>query len=273
VHNTTHPSGRWQQKIEDHLAHVWVQNSLIGLIFVNALILGFETSPEITLAYGDTLALLDHSILAIFVLEIALLIFARGWRYFRDPWCVFDFLVVGISLVPTSTGSSVFRSLRVLRMLRFINKVESIKKVASGLVSAIPGLGAVVGLMLILYYVTSVFATNEFGRDYPELFGNLGLSFFTLFQIMTLDGWSDSVARPVMQQFPYSWIFFVVFILFATFIVVNLFLAVIEESLISESEDNKLIKSLHVHIAKLEEKLEQQNEVLVELKEFLHKQE
>ena len=260
-----------RQKIEYFIAHDKAQNVLIFLILLNAIILGFETSPDIVQQYGHTLSLVDHGILGIFILDIGLLIAVRGLSYFKDPWCVFDFLVVGVSLVPANLGSSVFRSLRILRMLRFINKVQSIKKVAAGLITAIPGLGAVVGLMLILYYVTAVFATNEFGQSYPDLFGNIGLSFFTLFQIITLDGWSDSVARPVMQQFPYAWIFFIIFILLATFIVVNLFLAVIEESLISESEDNKLIKALSEHVHTLENKLNQQNLMLSELKDLLKK--
>jgi voltage-gated sodium channel len=181
---------------------------------------------------------LDHLILSVFTLEIVLLIASRGWRYFTDPWCIFDFLVVGISLVPVTESLSVLRSLRVLRVLRLINKIESMKNVVAGLLSALPGLGSVFSLILIVFYVAGVIATNEFGAAFPDYFGDLTHTLFTLFQVMTLESWSDSVARPVMAQFPYAWVFFVMFILIATFIVVNLFIAVIVDSLTSSSQDN-----------------------------------
>jgi voltage-gated sodium channel len=154
---------------------------------------------------------------------------------------VFDFVVIAIALVPATESLSVLRALRVLRVLRLINKVESMRKVVGGLLSCLPSLASVVSLILIIFYVSAVIATNLFGQEFPELFGGMGNTAFTLFQVMTLESWSDGIARPVMEKFPYAWVFFIFFILIATFVIVNLFIAVIVDSLTSgsSSEDTQ----------------------------------
>jgi voltage-gated sodium channel len=221
----------WKAALERFWGHKNVQNFIIALILVNAALLGMETSPTIMAAWGETLHTIDHVILAVFVAEIGCLLAARGWRFFRDPWGVFDFLVVGIALVPASGPFAVLRSLRVLRVLRLVNKIKSIRRVVAALLGAIPGMASVFGLVMILFYVFAVISTKLFGQSFPDLFGDLGLSLFTLFQIMTLEGWSGDIARPIMEVYPSSWIFFLIFILTATFTVLNLFIAVIVNSL------------------------------------------
>lgn len=220
-----------KHRIEAFWALKSVQNVVIALILINAVLLGMETSPRIMASWGKLITTLDHAILTVFVVEIASLLFARGWRFFKDPWSVFDFVVVGIALIPASGPFAVLRSLRVLRVLRLISKIPSIRKVVGALLGALPGMASVFALVMILFYVNAVIATKLFGQDFPELFGNLGMSFFTLFQVMTLEAWAGGVARPVMEIYPYAWIFFILFILTATFTVLNLFVAVIVNSL------------------------------------------
>ena len=220
-----------KHRIEAFWALKSVQNVVIALIIINAVLLGMETSPRIMASWGKLITTLDHAILTVFVVEIASLLFARGWRFFKDPWSVFDFVVVGIALIPASGPFAVLRSLRVLRVLRLISKIPSIRKVVGALLGALPGMASVFALVMILFYVNAVIATKLFGQDFPELFGNLGLTFFTLFQVMTLEAWAGGVARPVMEIYPYAWIFFILFILTATFTVLNLFVAVIVNSL------------------------------------------
>jgi voltage-gated sodium channel len=221
----------WKGALERFWGHKTVQNFIIALILVNAAILGMETSPRIMEAWGEGLHVLDQVILTVFVAEIVCLLAARGFRFFKDPWCVFDFIVVGIALVPASGPFAVLRSLRVLRVLRLVNKIKSIRRVVAALLGAIPGMASVFGLVMILFYVFAVISTKLFGSSFPDLFGDLGLSLFTLFQIMTLEGWSGDIARPIMEVYPHSWIFFLIFILTATFTVLNLFIAVIVNSL------------------------------------------
>lgn len=258
----------WKCKIESFVNSPAVQHFIVFLIVLNAVLLGLETNPDVVEKVGKELAVIDHAILFIFTLEILLLMASRGLKYFRDPWCIFDFLVVGISLVPATESLSVLRSLRVLRVLRLINKVESMKRVVGGLLSSLPGLGSVFSLILIVFYVAGVIATNEFGKAFPDYFGGLSNTFFTLFQIMTLESWSDGVARPVMEQFPYAWIFFVLFILIATFIVVNLFIAVIVDSLTSSAEQN-VGMSQHHHSTHLDDEVRALRQEIKELKELM----
>ena len=257
----------WKTKVECFIMQHSVQNFIVFLIVLNAALLGLETNPEITQTYGSILTWFDHVILGIFTLEIVLLISVRGWSFFKDPWCIFDFIVVGIALVPATEALSVLRSLRVLRVLRLINHVESMRKVVGGLLHSLPGLGSVFSLIVIIFYVSGVITTNEFGREFPEFFGDLGNSFFTLFQVMTLESWSDSIARPVMEKFPYAWTFFVFFILIATFIVVNLFIAVIVDSLNThtkqEDDANGVKTNAELEIIALKKEI-------IELKELIH---
>ena len=171
--------------------------------------------------------------LAVFVVELLLRFFVYRDRFFADPWRVFDFVVVGMAAVPAGSVFAVLRSLRVLRVLRLVSLVPSMRRVVGALLKALPGMASIIGLMGLVLYVSAVMATKLFGRFAPELFGNLGTSLFTLFQIMTVEGWPD-IARGVMAQSPLSWIFFVVYLLVATFMVLNLFIAVVVNAMQSQ---------------------------------------
>ncbi len=216
--------------------HPLFQRAVIGLILVNAVTLGLETSPWVMKAAGPFLIALDRTILAIFVIEIVLRLGARGWRFFRDPWSLFDFVIVGIALVPASEAFSVLRALRILRVLRLISAVPRMRQVVQGLLGAIPGIAAIMALLVLVFYVCAVIATKLFAAAFPEWFGHIGASMFSLFQIMTLESWSMGIVRPVMEQFPLAWLFFVPFILVATFTILNLFIAVVVGAMQAEHD-------------------------------------
>jgi len=217
----------WRGRLAARIEHPPIQRALIALILLNALILGLETSPSMMARWGGVLLTIDQVILGVFVVEIALRLTAHGWRFFRDPWSVFDFLVVAIALMPAAGPFAVLRALRVLRVLRLLTMVPSMRRVVGGLLAAIPGLGSVFGVMALIFYVASVMATKLFGERFPEWFGSIGESGYTLFQVMTLESWSMGIARPVLEVYPYAWAFFIPFILIATFTMLNLFIAVI----------------------------------------------
>lgn len=269
MNHVYHSNSPWKNRIEDFMENPWIQNFLVFLILLNAVILGLETDADIMGSMGPQLILIDHAILWVFIAEIVVLITARGLGYFKDPWCVFDFIVVGIALIPASGSLSVLRALRVLRVLRLINKIESMRKVVGGLLGSLPGLGSVFGLILIIFYVAAVIATNIFRHDFPQWFGDLGSSAFTLFQIMTLEGWSQELARPVMEVFPYAWVFFVLFILIATFIIFNLFIAVIVDSITADKEQDR---KDHAQFNAIENELRTVHRELGELRQLLEKQ-
>ena len=208
---------------------------IMAVIIANAVVLGLETSKTVMASYGHVLELLDHIMLGIFVVELTARIIVHRLAFFRDPWSVFDFIVVAIAVVPSTENFSVLRALRVLRVLRLITALPALKRVVAGLLAALPGMGSIVLLIGLIYYVFAVMATKLFGDDKPELFGTLGDSLFTLFTVMTLEGWTNDVARPVMQNHPYAWVFFVVYIVITTFMVLNLFIGVVVNAMQEEA--------------------------------------
>ncbi|CAK7050096.1 MAG: hypothetical protein MESAZ_01123 [Saezia sanguinis] len=208
------------------------QRFIIVVIVINAITLGFETSPALMAgAAGPVLVTLDHLALGIFIVEIVLKLLVYRHRFFFSGWNVFDFLVVGITLVPAGAGLSVLRALRILRALRLVSTVPAMRKVVNALLRAIPGISSVMALLLLIFYIAAVMATKLFGEQFPVLFGNLGSSLFTLFQIMTLDSWATGVTRPIMAAYPWAWVFFVLFVLVATFAVLNLFIAIMVDTM------------------------------------------
>ncbi|MDK3017887.1 ion transporter [Pseudodonghicola flavimaris] len=213
---------------------------ITGVIMINAVLLGMETSSSLMERAGTLIVFLDMICLAIFVIEIALKIGAHGWRFFTQGWNLFDFFIVGISLVPGAQGLSVLRALRVLRVLRVISVAPRLRRVVEGFITALPGMGSVFLLMGIIFYIGSVIATKLFASDFPEWFGSLGLSAYSLFQIMTLESWSMGIVRPVMEVHPHAWAFFVPFIMVTTFAVVNLLVGLIVNSMqdAHQEEDN-----------------------------------
>jgi voltage-gated sodium channel len=220
-----------RDKVAAFLEQAWVTNFIIGVILFNAVLLGLETSDAIMATAGPLVLVLDSLCLAIFVLEIALKLFAHGLRFFKSGWNIFDFLIVGIALVPATQGFSVLRALRILRVLRVISATPRLRRVVEGFITALPGMGSVFLLMALIFYIGAVMATKLFSDAFPEWFGDLGRSAYSLFQIMTLESWSMGIVRPVMEVFPWAWAFFVPFIMVTTFAVVNLLVGLIVNSM------------------------------------------
>lgn len=220
-----------RQKTAQLLESTRFQNFIIGVIIFNAITLGLETSTTVMAAAGGLITMLDKICLAIFVFEIAAKLLAYHLRFFRSGWNVFDFFIVGVALVPAAQSFSVLRALRILRVLRIISATPSLRRVVEGFLTALPGMGSVFMLMSLIFYIGSVMATKLFGTAFPEWFGSLGGSAYSLFQIMTLESWSMGIVRPVMEVYPYAWAFFVPFIMMTTFAVVNLLVGLIVNSM------------------------------------------
>jgi voltage-gated sodium channel len=214
--------------------HPWTERIIMALIIFNAVTLGMETSRTIMAQWGNLLHVLDRIILSIFVLELAGRIAVQRTSFFRDGWNIFDFLVIGISLAPATEAFTVLRALRVLRLLRLVTVVPSLRRVVGGLIGALPGMGSILLLIGLIYYVCAVMAVTLFGDEFPQMFGTLGASLFTLFTIMTLEGWVDGVVRPIMEKYPYAWAFFIPFIIGTTFTILNLFIGIIVNAMQSE---------------------------------------
>ena len=244
------PAENARQRVLAWVERPQVEHFIIGLILLNAALLGLETSAGAMAASGGLIVLFDQVILAVFVVEIALRLYAHRAAFWRDPWRVFDFVVVAIALVPATGSLAVLRVLRVLRVMRLLTMVSSMRRVVGALLAAIPGLGSIALVLLIVYYVFAVIATQLFAATHPEWFGDLGSSLYTLFQIMTLESWSMGIARPVMASFPYAWVFFVTFILVATFTMLNLFIAIIVNAMQSYIDTEQHSTKLAVEAAR-----------------------
>jgi voltage-gated sodium channel len=217
------------------LANPMTERVILALIILNAITLGLETSPAVMEQAGPLLRALDQAILAIFVVELIARMAVHRLSFFRDPWSLFDLFVVAIALVPATGSLSVLRALRILRVLRLITVLPSLKRVVGGLVRAVPGMGSILLLLCLIFYVFSVMGAKLFGPTHPELFGSLGQTAYTLFQVMTFDDWSAGVVKPLTEQHPYAWFFFIVFILVSTFMALNLFIGVVVGALDAET--------------------------------------
>lgn len=267
-----------RERLRVFIEHRRVQGVIIALILINAVLLGLETWPAAMTAAGGLILAVDRAILAVFVAEIVLRLYVHRRAFWRDPWSVFDFAVVAIALLPATGQLAVLRALRVLRVLRLLTMVPSMRRVVGALLGAVPGLMSIGLVLLIVYYVFAVIATNLFAADYPEWFGHLGRSFYTLFQIMTLESWSMGIARPVMENFPYAWAFFVPFILVATFTMLNLFIAIIVNAMQSFTEKEQqetvaAVEQAREHIeADLHAEVRAMREDIRELKALLSQQ-
>jgi voltage-gated sodium channel len=259
--------------LERALAHPFTERFVLTVILINAITLGLETDARVMARFGDWLMVLDKAALAVFCVELAAKLYVRGLRFFRDPWNVFDFVVVAIALLPASGPLTVLRALRILRVLRLITIVPSLKRVVGALLGAMPGMASIVMLLLLIFYVGAVMSTKLFGEAFPEWFGSVAASFYTLFQVMTLESWSMGIVRPVMEVYPYAWLFFIPFILATSFTALNLFIGVVVsamqaeidadrervvEQAVSRGEEPLVeeVRALRAEIARLSQRLE-----------------
>ena len=259
-----------REKTKQFIESKSVQNFIIGLIVLNSITIGFETSDKVMSSAGDTLLLIDKIILAIFVLEITLKLYAYGFSFFKSGWNIFDFSIVAIALLPASGTLAVLRSLRIFRSLRLLKNLPKLRFIVEALLHSLPSLGWIFVLLALVFYVFAVIGTKLFGAAYPEWFGNLGASMFSLFQIMTLEGWAE-ISREIMKEFPLANIYFIIFILLASYTTLNIFIAIVVNTMsevqqktsekmedIIQDENEELredIRLLKDQIVKMEEKL------------------
>lgn len=254
------------------------QNFIILLIILNAISIGLETSTSVMNAFGETLLFIDKLILTVFVVEILLKLYAYGFSYFKSGWNIFDFSIVAIALMPASGSLAILRSLRIFRALRLIKNLPKLRFIVESLLHSLPSLGWIFSLLALVFYVFAVVGTKLFGPAYPEWFGNIWVSMFSLFQIMTLEGWAE-ISRTIMNSFPLAYLYFILFILIASYMTLNIFIAIVVNTMsevqqkISKDEVQKVeniiqdekeelkedIRLLKEQIIKMEEKLTKKN--------------
>lgn len=214
----------------------WFQTGVLVLVIANAVILGAETFPGVKAVAGPALVIADRVIVYAFVAEISLRIYAEGTDYVKKGWNVFDFLIVTISLMAATSGLAALRAFRVLRVLRVITVIPRMRVVVSALLDSIPGIASVGIVLALIIYVFAVIAANLYGGAHPELFGDVFAAMYTLFQVMTLEGWPD-IAAEVGETHKRSWVFFLTFVMIATFTMLNLFVAIVVRVIEEDSDE------------------------------------
>lgn len=236
-----------RRKLQAYFESKAFQNFIVGVIILNSALIGLETSSTVMDKFGNAIDLVDFCILILFSVEIILKILVYKGRFFRNGWNLFDFIIVAISILPAAGSFSVFRALRIVRTLRLLKSIPKLRIIIESLLQSIPSIGWISVLLAIVYYTFAVIGTNLFSATNPEFFGDLGKTFFTLFQIMTLESWSSVIARPIMQGVPYAAVYFISFILIATYTTLNIFIAIVvntmnEVSLKDLKEEEEHIK-------------------------------
>ncbi len=242
---------RWRLRLEHWIEHQWPQTLIIVLIVLNAITIGLETSDAIMAVAGTWLKLFERVVIVIFVLEILTKLIAKGPRFFKSGWDIFDFLVVAVALVPAAGPLAVLRTLRIFRVLRLLSTIPRLRQLTESLLAAIPSIGWISFMLGMVFYIFAIIGTEFFGDTFPDWFGSVGASMYTLFQVMTLESWSMGIARPVMQAFPLAWLYFVPFILISAFTILNLFIGIIVNTMQAlhweEEEEKRLVTAQKAH--------------------------
>ena len=251
--------------------------TIIALILLNGVFLGLGTSPVLAQQYGDLLHLGNQIVLGVFIVEALLKMIALAPRvdmYFRDGWNVFDFLVIVFSLIPaTGEFAMVARLARLLRVLRLISAIRELRLIVAALVRSIPSVGHVMLLMSIIVYIYAIIGYQLFHEHDPMHWRSLGISVLTLFNIITLEGWTV-VMDNAMQLHSWAWIYFVSFVVAGTFVVINLFIAIIINNLdeakaerlreleppVSRAELLRELRTTRDALRRLEQRLEVDNQ-------------
>jgi len=211
--------------------HTITQRFIVFVLFLNAVTLGLDTAPAIMAEYGELIDNVNAIIPVIFVIEVGSRLIARGKRFFKESWNVFDIIIISVSFLPSGSAFSALRALRILRVLHVISLVPRMRHVVAAMIRSLPQIGSIVALLIIISYISAVIVTHLYGADYPELFGTIGRSMLTLFQLMTLEGWAAEVVRPVMETHPKSVFLFIPYMLMTAFAILNLFTAVLVDSM------------------------------------------
>ena len=210
------------------------QTFIIATILLNATVIGMETYAAMVQRWGTLLHTIDRLCLSIFVVEIVLKLIACGRHpreFFRSGWNVFDFVVVAAAFIPgLSAQSTILRMIRLLRVLRLLSSVPSMQILVLALLHSIPRIGQMSLLAALLFYVYAVIGTSLFAAHDPTHWGSLHIGLLSLFRTLTLEDWTDLMYTG-MELYPWAWVFFVSFVLLATFIVFNMLIGIILSSM------------------------------------------
>lgn len=252
---------RLKQLIESNI----FQNFILSIIILNAILIGLDTSVYMRSHYSKIMEIIDTLFLIIFSVEIVLRLITYRQNFFKKGWNIFDFLIVLMALLPENGIFSVFRILRIIRVLRLVSVIPKMRLISQALFKTLSPMLGVGVLLMILFYIYAVITTNLYGEKFPQWFGTLGESFYSLFQIMTFESWSMGIVRPVMEQYPNAWLVFVSFLMIASYIVLNIAIGIIVDCIgeIKNDQNNLQEEKLQTQIQSLENEIKQLKQILI----------
>lgn len=215
------------------------QKIITSVIILNAIVLGILTDRSLTAEQIFLLEAVDKACLVIFVIELVAKLLVYRKNFWSDAWNIFDFVVVASSIIFISSSVSIIRAFRIFRLLKALAEFPELQILVSAMLKAIPSMSWALVLLFIIFYIFAVFGSALYGDNFPELFGGVGGSMFTLFQVMTFESWATAVARPIMEVQPYAWIYFLVFILLTSITLLNVMVGIVVEAVGTISEAAK----------------------------------
>lgn len=258
-----------QATIRDIVAHRFFEYAIVGVILFSAVLIGLETSPDIMAEYGRLINLGNHIVLGIFIIEAAMKIYAVApsyGKYFGNGWNRFDFSIIVLSLLPaTGELAMLARLARLLRVLRLISVIPELRLIVSTLMRSIPSMGNIMLLMGVIFYIYGVAGQMLFHEHDPEHWRNIGISLLTLFRIVTLEDWTD-LMYTALELSPYAWIYFVSFVVMGTFVIINLFIAVVINNLEQAKAERLAELRLPPTRDDLKQELQRTHDALIALK-------
>jgi voltage-gated sodium channel len=244
------------------------QAFIFAVIVVNAIALGLGTYDDIDDEAGTLLTVVSEVCVGIFVIELLIRIAAYGRRpqdFFRDGWNVFDFVVITAAFAPgVRESTTLLRLARLLRVVRIVTVLPEFRIIVRGMVRSLPPLGSLALIGVLMMYVYGMVGWILFHEGDPENWGTLGESMLTLFVMMTLENW-PAIMDSAQAIHSWSWIFFVSYIVLASFLLFNVLIAVVLTSMeAAREEDARLARALRRELREAEEVIHDEREELVE---------
>ncbi len=273
------------EKLKKFVESRLFQNFILAVIALNAAIMGIQTAKDLPDVARQVLICLDSVCLWIFVVELLMKLIVYRLHFFRDGWNLFDLLIVIISLFSDLSFFSVFRIFRIFRVMRSLRALKSLRgfRLVSGLKElrliveaigrSIPGIFWSGILLMLVYYIFSIMGTTLFGAEFPDWFGSIGRSFYTLFQVMTLESWSMGISRPVMEIFPWAWVYFVPFVLCTAFLIMNVVVGIVVNAISQVSEEQGRTEREPIEPNQLQKELEELQKQLAHVEKLLKQRE
>jgi len=260
-------------KVQKIVESTFFNRFIIAVILFNAVIIGVDTYPEMHEQYGGLLNLLDGICLAIFTIEIIMKLFAtldKPLEYFKNGWNTFDFIIVTAAYMPGLEGqTTILRLIRLLRVLRLLSAMPNLQIMVIALAHSIPRIGQMALLSSLLFYIYAVIGQTLFSKHDPEHWETLHLSLLSLFRTLTLEDWTDLMYKG-MELYPWAWVFFVSFVLLATFVIFNMLIGIILTSM-EEAREQILKEQKQASEMHFDKKLDEIREALDHIEEHIKK--